>query len=72
MKYKKYKFIQPTYKELWDAFVQGAREARMNPKATEKDFNIGADAYCKLIHQRLDPELFEALNKGNFYQEGEN
>lgn len=53
---------QPTYVDLWEAFVAGAKEARMNPKAGEYNFNKAADAYCKLWHQRTDPESFRVFN----------
>lgn len=56
-------YRQPNYKDLWEAFVYGAKEAKNNPTATEQDFNMAADAYCKLIHQKLDPELFKQLDK---------
>lgn len=54
-------YAQPTYADLWDAFVRGAEEMKMNPTATDKDIRRGADAYCKLVHQRLDPVMFEQL-----------
>lgn len=52
---------QPTYKDLWDAFVKGAMEARENPDARLKDFNLAADAYCKLIHSTKAPAYFAKL-----------
>lgn len=59
-----------TYVHLWDAYVAGARDARKNPTATEKDFNRVADAYCKLIHSQVDPEGFAVLlGKGQKYYE---
>lgn len=51
---------QPDYRDLWDAFVNGAREARANPTANENDFNRAADGYCKLVHNQKAPE-FTAL-----------
>lgn len=47
---------QPGYGDLWEAFVAGAKEARLNPTAQDRDFNRAADAYCKLIHAQLAPE----------------
>ena len=51
------------YSLVWDAFVAGAREARINPTATEKDFNQAADAYCKLLLTTKDKELDAWLDK---------
>lgn len=48
----------PDYKDLWDAFVAGASEARGNPSATVKHFALAADAYCKLVHREKAPEMF--------------
>jgi FtsZ-binding cell division protein ZapB len=58
-------YEQPNYKHLWEAFVAGAREARANPQATEKHFNLAADAHCKLIHSELDPVMFRQLAEDN-------
>ncbi|GEM_PF-4658058 len=59
-----------TYVHLWDAYVAGARDARLNPTATEKDFNRGADAYCKLIHSQVDPKMFAKLLFGGGNSDG--
>lgn len=51
-----------TYADLFTAFEKGALEARQNPDANLKDFKRSADAYCKLVHQDRDPEMFAALS----------
>ena len=54
-------YKQPDYKELWMAYVAGARDGQRYPNASEYILNRSADAYCKLVHKRLDPVMFEAL-----------
>lgn len=40
---------QPHWGHLWTAFVEGAKEARANPDAQERDFSRAADGYCKRV-----------------------
>lgn len=54
---------QPTYADLWDAYIAGAKSGQKHPAATECEINRSADAWCKLLHARRDPEGFEALGK---------
>jgi len=59
-------YKQPDYIELWDAYAEGARDGQKHPQASEYMIKRSADAYCKLVHQRLDPVMFKSLTQGNF------
>lgn len=52
---------QPTYSDLWEAFVAGIEAGKEYPDANESDARRAADAYCKLLHLNRDPEGFEAM-----------
>lgn len=56
-------YEQPGYQHLWHAYVVAARSSLKHPNATEYDIQRAADAYCKLIHQDLDPVLFKQLGQ---------
>jgi hypothetical protein len=49
---------QPSYADLWEAFVQGAKEGQKHPQATEHILNRSADAYCKLWHLNANEKNF--------------
>ena len=54
-------YKQPSYVELAQAYIAGARDGQLCPKASEHIIIRSADAYCKLVHQQLDPVLFKQL-----------
>jgi hypothetical protein len=49
-------FKQPHWGHVQQAFLDGAREARMNPEAGEYDFRRAADGYTKRLFEEVDPE----------------
>jgi len=56
---------QPTYEDLWNAYVAGAKSGQKHPEATEHEINRAADAWCKLLHAERDPEGFAAMGQPN-------
>lgn len=48
-------FKQPGWHHVMQAFVDGAREARANPDATEHHFGRAADGYTKRVFAEVDP-----------------
>ncbi|WP_310627501.1 hypothetical protein [Limnohabitans sp.] len=59
-------FVQPHWGHVGQAFIDGAREARANPRATDDDVNRAADGYTKRLFEELDPES-EQLLRANAY-----
>lgn len=59
-------FVQPHWGHVGQAFIDGAREARVNPSATDDDVNRAADGYTKRLFEELDPES-EQLLRANAY-----
>jgi hypothetical protein len=59
-------FEQPNWAHVGQAFIDGAREARANPDATDDTFVLSADAYTKQLFEKLDPES-ERLLRENAY-----
>jgi hypothetical protein len=57
---------QPGWDHIMAAFIEGAREARMNPEATDDDFKRAADGYTKRVFEEVDPASEEALRTGRF------
>jgi hypothetical protein len=53
---------QPHWGHVMQAFVDGAREARANPDATEHDFGRAADGYTKRVFAEVDPAGDRYLN----------
>lgn len=56
---------QPNHKDLWDAYVAGAKSARQRPAVIDYQIGRAADAYCKLWHATKDPEGFAAFGESN-------
>jgi hypothetical protein len=52
---------QPTYADLFDAYVAGALSARMYPSVTDIQIRKSADAWCKLFHAERDPVGFGSM-----------
>jgi hypothetical protein len=59
-------FEQPHWGHVGQAFIDGAREARTNPDATDENFVRCADGYTKRLFEELDPES-ERLLRENAY-----
>jgi hypothetical protein len=57
---------QPHWGHISQAFVDGAREARANPEATEHDFCRAADGYTKRVFEEVDPVSEAALRTGSW------
>ena len=57
---------QPGWDHVFAAFVEGAREARANPDATDEDFQRAADGHTKRVFEEVDPASEEALRTGSF------
>lgn len=55
---------QPTYGDLFAAFVAGAKEAKENPTVTTAVMVRSADAYCKTWHLEADPKGFHLFHFG--------
>jgi hypothetical protein len=51
----------PGWDHVFAAFVEGAREARANPDATEDDFRRAADGHTKRVFEEVDPISEAAL-----------
>lgn len=52
---------QPGWHHVMAAFRDGAREARINPDATDDDFGRAADGYTKRVFEEVDPVSETAL-----------
>jgi hypothetical protein len=52
---------QPGWNHVQQAFIDGAREARANPAATDEDFGRASDGYTKRIFEEVDPTSEAAL-----------
>jgi len=52
---------QPGWNHVQQAFIDGAREARANPDATEHDFGRASDGYTKRVFEEVDPVSEQAL-----------
>jgi hypothetical protein len=52
---------QPGWNHVQQAFIDGAREARTNPTATEDDFGRASDGYTKRVFEEVDPASEAAL-----------
>jgi NTP pyrophosphatase (non-canonical NTP hydrolase) len=57
---------QPDWGHVQEGFYRGALESRANPDAMDADFRRAADAYTKLIFERVDPESERRLREGDF------
>lgn len=51
----------PGWDHVFAAFVEGAREARANPEATDDDFRRAADGHTKRVFEEVDPVSEAAL-----------
>ena len=60
---------QPHWGHVFAAFVEGAREARANPEATEYVFGRAADAHTKRVLEEIDPVSEAALRTGSWVAE---
>lgn len=61
---------QPTYKDLWDAYMAGAKSGQKHGLATSFELGRAADAWCKLLHAQRDPEGFVAMSSQNAGADG--
>jgi hypothetical protein len=52
---------QPGWNHVQQAFIDGAREARTNPTATDEDFGLASDGYTKRVFEEVDPVSEAAL-----------
>jgi hypothetical protein len=52
---------QPGWDHVQQAFIDGAREARTNPDATDEDFGRASDGYTKRVFEEVDPVSEAAL-----------
>jgi hypothetical protein len=57
---------QPGWNHVQQAFIDGAREARANPEATEDDFGRASDGYTKRVFEEVDPASEKALRTGSW------
>lgn len=57
---------KPDWQHVGQAFVDGARESRQNPEATEDDFKRTADGYTKRVFEEVDPVSEAALRTGSW------
>jgi hypothetical protein len=57
---------QPGWNHVQQAFIDGAREARVSPEATEEDFGRASDGYTKRVFEEVDPASEEALRTGSW------
>jgi hypothetical protein len=51
----------PGWNHVQQAFIDGAREARANPEATDADFGRASDGYTKRVFEEVDPASEAAL-----------
>ena len=63
-------FVQPHWGHLGQAFIDGAREARMNPEADDDLFVRAADGYTKRLFEELDPVSEELLRTNHWISDG--
>lgn len=63
---KAHEFKQPGWDHVMGAFIEGAREARLNPTATDDDFKRAADGYTKRVHEEVDPETERRLRENDW------
>lgn len=57
---------QPAWNHVQQAFIDGAREARANPGATDEDFGRASDGYTKRVFEEVDPASEAALRTGSW------
>lgn len=57
---------QPDWSHVFAAFVEGARQARMNEDAKDEDFIRAADGYTKMVFEEVDPDSERALRTGDW------
>jgi len=57
---------QPGWNHVSFAFIEGAKEARANPDATEQNFIRAADGYTKRVFEEVDPVSEKQLRTGDW------
>lgn len=66
-----HEFKQPGWDHVMGAFIEGAREARANPTATDDDFKRAADGHTKRVHEEVDPDTERRLRENDWRNEME-
>lgn len=61
--------IQPGWHHVAKAFIEGAKEARQNPEASDFIFERSADAYTKRLLEEIDPVSEEFLRTDSWVPE---
>lgn len=59
-------FIQPDWGHVQRAFFEGAKEARLNPDATEDDFWRASDGYTKRVFAEVDPDTNRRIQEDDW------
>jgi hypothetical protein len=59
-------FKQPGWDHVFAAFVEGAREARVNPEADDHIFQRAADGYTKRVFAQVDPETDRRIQENDW------